>query len=126
MLLGSSVPAGSFPNVSNPNMKQLPLPVGELKNALAGFSKIVNSRTTLPVLGCVRIQPRAEGVTLQVTDLESFVTFHMAADAPADFPPCLVSLATLAKIVKTSQDRIWLIHEGDQRMKVRHCIGNHP
>ena len=58
-------------------MKAIELPPSELKPALAGFSKVINTRSTLPVLGCIRVQPTLSGVDLQVTDLDSFVTFRV-------------------------------------------------
>ena len=39
----------------------LQLPVLALKEALAGLSKVISKRTTLPVLGCVRINRLAPG-----------------------------------------------------------------
>jgi hypothetical protein len=107
-------------------MKVIQLPVSELKSALAGFNKIISSRTTLPALGCVRVAPQPEGVHLQVTDLDSFATCRIHTGAPADFPPCLISVAALAKVVKTSKDSVAPIHEGADRFKVRHFIGSTP
>lgn len=107
-------------------MKEITLPVGELKTALAGFNKVVSRGTSLPVLGCIRLQPAPDGVDLQITDLDSFATYRIPTNVPADFLPCLISMAALARIVKTRKDWLWLIHEGAQRFKTRHFIGEHP
>ena len=36
-------------------MSKINLPIAELKPALAGLGKIIQKRTTLPVLSCIRI-----------------------------------------------------------------------
>jgi DNA polymerase III sliding clamp (beta) subunit (PCNA family) len=107
-------------------MKELQLSVPEFKAALAGFNKLVSHGVTLPILGCIRVQPSPEGVSLQVTDLDSFATCRLDAVAPPDFPPCLVSMTTLARVAKSAKGRIHLIREGEQRFKIRHYIGEHP
>ena len=51
------------------------LPVPELKTALTGLGKVV-SRSTLPVLRTLRIRRDQAGtVSLQGTDLDSFLTY---------------------------------------------------
>jgi DNA polymerase III sliding clamp (beta) subunit (PCNA family) len=107
-------------------MNVIELPAGELKTALAGFNKIVSSRTTLPVLGCVRIEPHPEGINLQVTDLDSFATYQIRTEVPPDFPPCLVSLAPLAKVARTTKGTIALIRADKERFQLRHSIGSTP
>jgi DNA polymerase III sliding clamp (beta) subunit (PCNA family) len=106
-------------------MKEIELPVNELKTALAGFNKVL-VRSSLPVLGCIRVQPQLEGVDLQATDLDTHVTFRINTTAPADFAPCLVSITALATVAKSAKERIWLVQEEPMRIKVRHMIGNHP
>jgi hypothetical protein len=95
-------------------MKEIELPVNELKTALAGFNKVV-MRSSLPVLGCIRVQPQLEGVDLQATDLDTHVTFRINTNAPADFAPCLVSITPLATVAKSAKDRIWLVQEDPSR-----------
>jgi hypothetical protein len=103
----------------NLNMKVLELPITELKATIAGFHKVVGGRITLPALGCVRVQPSPEGVELQVTDLDSFATCRIKTASVPEFPPCLLSLATLAKVTKASKDVVSLIHQGGERFTVR-------
>lgn len=68
----------------------LELPAVAIKNAFAGLSKIISSKSTLPVLGCVRIEADANGATrFQATDLDSFVTCRVQG-SPGGFPACLV------------------------------------
>ena len=66
-------------------------PAVALKNAFAGLSKIISSKSTLPVLGCVRVEADANGdARFQVTDLDSFATGHVQATSPGRFPACLI------------------------------------
>src|SRR5476651_2165070 len=89
------------PQPQNKNMKPITLPIAELKPALAGLSKVVNSRATLPVLHHVKIERTADGwIALTGTDLDRFVTMRL--EHPAEGPPLAVlvpydQLAHLAK-----------------------------
>jgi DNA polymerase III sliding clamp (beta) subunit (PCNA family) len=47
-----------------------------LKQAVAGLSKIVNPKTTLPILAGVRFTAGKSGVFLDGTDLDQHATFH--------------------------------------------------
>ena len=66
----------------------LELPAVALKNAFAGLSKVISSKSTLPVLGCVRVEADANGdARFQVTDLDSFATGHVQAPVLAASRP---------------------------------------
>jgi DNA polymerase III sliding clamp (beta) subunit (PCNA family) len=57
-------------------MKEIVLPVMALKEALPGLNKIVNKKTSLPVLSCVRLARDTDGkIHLQATDLDAFATY---------------------------------------------------
>ena len=59
-------------------MNPISLPVAELKPALVGLGKVINSRSTLPVLQYVKVERTSEGwVALTSTDLDRFVTVRL-------------------------------------------------
>ncbi|MBB5033795.1 DNA polymerase III subunit beta [Prosthecobacter vanneervenii] len=59
-------------------MNPISLPVAELKPALLGLGKVINSRSTLPVLQYVKVERTSEGwVALTSTDLDRFVTVRL-------------------------------------------------
>jgi len=61
----------------------LTIPRGELKSAVAGFSKIINGKSrNLPILGCIRIES-AKQITAQANDLDQHATYRFT-DAHAD------------------------------------------
>jgi DNA polymerase III sliding clamp (beta) subunit (PCNA family) len=79
---------------------QITMPRGELKAACGGFTKIVNGKTTLPILGGVRFANNGHGITAQVTDLDQHLRYRFsAAQAQSDgaFVVPLVALKELAK-----------------------------
>lgn len=70
-------------------MKPIPLPIAELKSALSGIGKVINPRTTLPVLQHVKVERTNDGwIALTGTDLDRFVTMRL--EHPAEGPPCAV------------------------------------
>src|SRR2546430_545257 len=70
----------AFTRKENPMIK-FNLPVAELKTALTGLGKVVAKKTTLPVLGCVRIERDKAGVvTIAGTDLDAFVSVGISKD----------------------------------------------
>lgn len=82
-------------------MKPIPLPIAELKPALAGLGKVINARATLPVLQCVKVERTAEGwIALTGTDLDRFITMRL--EHPGDGPPAtvLLPLDQLVQVVK--------------------------
>jgi len=55
---------------------QTTLPKRELRDALTGLSKVINNRTSLPILHGVRISASPSGqVKAEATDLDSTATF---------------------------------------------------
>jgi DNA polymerase III sliding clamp (beta) subunit (PCNA family) len=70
-------------------MKPIPLAIAELKSALSGIGKVINPRTTLPVLQHVKVERTNDGwIALTGTDLDRFVTMRL--EHPAEGPPCAV------------------------------------
>ena len=63
---------------TNNTMNPITLPIAELKPALAGLGKVINPRSTLPVLHHVKVERTAEGwIALTGTDLDRFVTMRL-------------------------------------------------
>jgi len=105
------------------------LPVQELKMALAGFNKIIGKRTTLPILGCIKVKRDEIGtITLQATNLDGFATFTLAFPQKGDPIEVLVPLEHLNKAFKcsaeTKQD-VALVCEG-KTTKLRYYISGNP
>ncbi|MEA3188173.1 MAG: hypothetical protein QOD99_2003 [Chthoniobacter sp.] len=42
-------------------MSKINLPIAELKPALTGLGKIISKRSTLPTLGCIKVDRTKEG-----------------------------------------------------------------
>ena len=109
----------------NPN-PTIEFPVAEWKNALAGLSKVISKRTTLPVLEHLRVTRTAAGaVTLQATDLDVTATYQAAqpnTGEPCDF---LVPFAPLHQAVKGSKETVQLIAE-KKVVRLRTFVGASP
>ena len=59
-------------------MSPFALPIAELKPALAGLSKVIAKRCTLPVLGTIKIERTKDGwIALTGTDLDHHVTVRL-------------------------------------------------
>ena len=59
-------------------MNPISLPIAELKPALVGLGKVINPRSTLPVLQYVKVERTSDGwIALTSTDLDRFVTVRL-------------------------------------------------
>ena len=100
----------------------LELPAVALKNALGGLSKVISGRSTLPVLGCVRVEATPNGAArIQATDLDSFLTCHVQG-SPGGFPACLIPFDPLNRIVKGTKNPLRLVQE-DGKLTVQSSFG---
>lgn len=82
-------------------MKPIPLPIAELKPALAGLGKVINARATLPVLQHVKVERTADGwIALTGTDLDRFVTMRLEHPAEGPSATVLLPLDQLVQVVK--------------------------
>lgn len=100
----------------------LELPAVAIKNAFAGLSKVISSKSTLPVLACVRVEADANGeARFQATDLDSFVTCQMQG-SPGGFPACLIPFEPLNRIVKGAKNALRLVQE-DGKVSVQSSFG---
>jgi len=79
----------------------LQLPVLALKEVLAGLSKVISKRTTLPVLGCVRINRLATGqLSFEGTDFDAVAIYTTDATPTDKDLTVIVPLEELASVVK--------------------------
>jgi DNA polymerase III sliding clamp (beta) subunit (PCNA family) len=75
--------------------------VRELKTALAGLSKVISKRASLPVLQQVRVERAAEGVTtISATDLDAFASYRFAEGSEGKGESILVPFESLHSIAK--------------------------
>src|SRR3954453_3293013 len=92
--------------ISNPksNMNnEIHLPVAELKQALPGFTKIINKSSTLATLLHLRVQQSKEGmVSLQATNLDDFASVQLTGRQPGTSIDLLVPFGTVAKFTKAA------------------------
>ncbi len=59
-------------------MNPIALPIAELKSALSGIGKVLNTKATLPVLHHIKVERTADGwIALTGTDLDRFVTLRL-------------------------------------------------
>lgn len=107
-------------------MKEIQLPVAELKEALPGLSKIISRSRTLPVLQSVRVVRNMEGtVSLQSTDLDSFVTYTARGTQEGGQVEVLVPAEQLTKALKCSapKENIGIIpQEAHDKVTLRYNI----
>ncbi len=76
----------------------------ELKDAVAGLSKIVSPRAHLPALAHVRLDGDGQAVRLTGTDLDQVASYEIAAAVPVSQPmSVLIPFDALQSIIKTAQ-----------------------
>ena len=82
-------------------MNPIPLPIAELKPALAGLGKIIAKRSVLPVLGNVRLERTSEGwIAITGTDLDRHVTVRLEQPGAGEPTALLVPYDELLKTCK--------------------------
>ena len=108
---------------------EITLPIPELKQALPGLNKLVGRRTTLPVLGCVKVSRQANGlVTLQATDLDAQATYtldHTQSGEPVEILVPLEQLNQAFKCSTGAKQDLALVCEG-KTTQLRYFIGGSP
>jgi DNA polymerase III sliding clamp (beta) subunit (PCNA family) len=93
------------------------LSVADLKTVLPGLSKIVSRRSSLPVLGCVKvIHAPDHTIRLRADNLEEAVTVRLQNPSPGMPGELLVPLEELAIIAKrcSAEDTIELSADGKE------------
>lgn len=82
---------------------KLSIPTTELKNALAGLSKVISTKANLPILSHVRLEVDGKAMTLSGTDLSQVVVYEIKCDTPVSSPAsALIPLESLQSLLKTT------------------------
>ena len=106
-------------------MSKIQLPIAELKPALAGLGKIISRKSTLPVLGNIKVERDKDGVVLTSTDLDHYISVRLEQPTEGAPEKMLVPYEDLIRIVKRCQknETISVGREGDKAL-VQFPIGN--
>ncbi|MFN7139273.1 MAG: hypothetical protein ACK4UN_08040 [Limisphaerales bacterium] len=104
-------------------MKEIELPVAELKKALPGLGKVIDKSASLPVLRCVRVNARGNGkVSLEGTNLDEFAAIEISGSGTGE---ALVDYDELNRLVKTcSSSNSIRVKHGDDRTALQYPIGS--
>ena len=98
-----------------------------LRPALIGLGKVISKRSTLPVLGHVRVtRDRGGQLFLQGTDLDAFAVYRVPDATPGPACDYLVPFAPLQQAAKSSLTRIELVRESDTSVRLRAYLGSAP
>ena len=82
---------------------KLLLPRSELKEALAGLSKVVNPRAPVPILATVRLDAEGHSIRLTGTNLDQVATYEIKCAEPVSSPvSALIPIETLQSLLKTT------------------------
>ena len=102
------------------------IPRSELREACQGFSKIVNGKCTLPVLGCVRLESGSRGVTAQVTDLDQTLDYRFDAAQVNGDGACIIPLTTLKDLAKGGKsDSVEFEADDPEHIAIINHVGGH-
>ena len=71
----------------------------ELKEAVAGLGRIVSTKATLPILGCVRLEVNGQ-VIVQATDLEQTAAYRFTDASHTGSATLVLPLQTLKELSK--------------------------
>ena len=83
-------------------MNPIPLPIAELKPALTGLGKILNGRSTLPILKNIKIERTHDGwITLTSTDLDRWASVRLEHPSVGPVISMLLPFDQLSQIVKS-------------------------
>lgn len=104
---------------------EMQLPASELKEALAGFNKIIG-KTSLPVLWHVRvIKPETGPVHLQATNLDEFATFTFSNESSSASVDLLMPFDQLLKVGKTcAKKETVLIRKKGEAFFIAYSLGS--
>lgn len=107
-------------------MNPITLPIAELRPALAGLSKIITRRPTLPVLGCIRIErTKTNRIELAATDLDTSAVVQLETAAQGEPTAFLVSYDDLNNVAKScgKEDALVLTPVEENRVAIRFPVG---
>lgn len=109
-------------------MNPIELPIGELKQALTGFAKIIARTPTLPILNKLLVNRDSDGwITLTATDLESFATVRLEIPSQGEVVSIIVSYPELVRLTKNcnSAGSISVCHPSTGKTMIQYLVGNH-
>ena len=76
------------------------IPAGELKPALAGLAKIIDPRSPVEALRCVRVEAGEKGIQLLGTDSETFVRVAIGEEQTGIDQPIHIPFAKLQELAR--------------------------
>jgi DNA polymerase-3 subunit beta len=91
---------------------KLTIPRSEIKEAVAGMSRIVSNKTTLPILGCVRFDVNG-AVTAQATDLEQTARFTFTGSTATGTGSMIIPFQTMKELGKGNDKESVEFETGD-------------
>ena len=107
-------------------MIDITLPRNELKDAVAGFTKVITCKSTLPVLGCVRFDTDSDGIVAQVTDLDQTVEYRFNGSSIRRGGACIVPLASLKDLAKGSKtEQVEIKQESPLHLVLTNNVAGH-
>jgi DNA polymerase III sliding clamp (beta) subunit (PCNA family) len=71
-----------------------------LKEAVSGFNKVIAGKSTIPVLGCVRLDAGKDGIVAQATNLDEVVEYRFDGAEVRGEGGCIIPLSTLKDLAK--------------------------
>jgi len=102
------------------------LPRGAIKEAVAGLSKIVYGKQTIPVLGCVRLSVENQTAVAEATDLDQVVKYRFDDAQAHGEGACILPLVALKDLTKGGKDERVEIDANDPlRISVTNHVGGH-
>ena len=104
---------------------KLLIPKTDMKEALTGLSKIVNTRASLPILGHIRLDADNKSIRLSGTDLDQTATYSINGHTSLPKTQCmLIPLDALQSILKTTQGpTIEIENSGKSEITVGSSVG---
>jgi len=98
----------------------------QIKEAVSGFTKIINGKQTIPVLGHVRLHADEDGVTATGTDLEQIATYAFGKSDSHEEGDCIVPLSALKALTKGSaQDTVEIEADSPESITITNHVGGH-
>lgn len=98
--------------------------VADLKPVMQGFSKVIQKRSTLPVLGCVLFECTVTGLQITGTNLDDYLSRTIPMERPQGGFQGVVSLESLSRIVKgCSNDAVLTITPHKDEIRVQYPVG---
>lgn len=105
----------------------LSIPRCELKHAVMGLGKIINGKTTLPILSGVRFDADGPDVVAQATDLDSVARYRFADTESKGHGAFILGLDSLKELAKGSaKDTVQFETEDGERVIAISNAGGQP